>query len=468
MKPWLVATLAVGIYLGVYFLQTIGFSGDAGWHLANGIWILRHHLIPLHNYLTTGGYGRSWSDPEWLWDVFLAVAYRLGGYHGVFLASSLVLAVAVYGLVLILHRRRLSPAWAALLLTVGVVAMAPIFRPRPQIASLAFFIWALYTILEYRVGRTRLLWVMVAATPVWANAHASVVLWPALLAGEIVLGKRKDRRLALALLVSIALMLVHPGGPFLWLRFFAKNSVGTNLTNIEEWGSPNFHDLLFLLGLMLLAWAVAWPKLKNPAERAWMVALTAAMLYSSRMLIYAVPIYVVLLAETVPEEAYRHKAFSSWIGVSAAIAGTAVLAITLAKPYPSTYPVKAVRWLKTHGQGGRILNYYSYGGDLESVGVTPWQDGRDNIWEMLPWWQPYLQMGRGEMPVAQFLHRYGPFRYVIWPKNRVVDWELQQMPGWRWASSDENAEVWVSSGTGRVSADHSVSVKTRAIREQKR
>ncbi len=88
--------LAVLTPLLVLFWCTTGVGwlltdSDTGWHIRTGEWILENLRVPRADMFSFTRAGEPWFAWEWLSDVLIALAHKLGGLGGVVLLSLLIL-----------------------------------------------------------------------------------------------------------------------------------------------------------------------------------------------------------------------------------------------------------------------------------------------------------------------------------------------------------------------------------------
>ena len=258
-QRWLVPSLTDLLFAGLLFSQLsqrLFDDADTGWHLWAGMETLTHGPGPLSDTLSFTRAGVPWRDVSWLADAVFALLYRHAGYFGVAALVALVFA----GLFTWLYRillRETGHVPAAITAT-GLAALVGVIQllARPVVFSLVLVLaaWELVRV----PGRERLaLWLLPPLAALWANLHPMAFIAPGLaIFGWLTRGR--DRRLALAALLSLAALGATPWG-FGWLRDMVPT--GDNLLlfrNIDEWQTPRFSELRYrsLFAYLLLALAV--------------------------------------------------------------------------------------------------------------------------------------------------------------------------------------------------------------------
>ncbi len=429
-------------------LSTHGFLGDVGWDVSNGLWILQHGYVPLHNYLSQAMRGAAWSNAEWLFGLYVGAWFRWLGRIGVYLGLLPVLALTA--LLLAVPARRLGPYWELLWPAAAAITLVPVMSPRPQLFSYVLFAFALHAIARLRSGDRRWIWPAALTGLLWTNAHGSAVLLPLVFLLELAFADAQGRRVLLwPLALSVVLLAVHPGG--LAGTFSNLSHVGSNgnINVIAEWSSPNFHspwswpDLAaLLLGLVLLLPALY--RSRRFADAVLLLGSAVAMLYAVRFLPYLMLLLAMRGAEYLPLRLTLRNTPQEAMAARRSIALGVVMALALSGAFerlpvfPARYPMRAYTWLISH-HAQDVFNWYSIGSTLEPFGVRPYLDGRDNLWLQRPWWPQYIAVSYGEESILTYLHRYDPSaKYVLWYVRSPVALTLDASPAWRRVLTDPN------------------------------
>jgi tetratricopeptide (TPR) repeat protein len=162
------AVLAL-LLCAVYCLTRLA-EVDFYWHLLAGRRILETGRLPVSDDFTWTSTGRPWTDLHWLFEVTLALAWRLAGWVGVDLLK-IVSIVSGFALALRAAWIRRASIAGPLLLIPGVVAAQERFTLRPEAVSFLLF-GVLLLVLAERSRRPRLLVTAPALIALWANVHA--------------------------------------------------------------------------------------------------------------------------------------------------------------------------------------------------------------------------------------------------------------------------------------------------------
>lgn len=174
--------LVLGALLALTFLLGCFPMGDfdVWWHVRTGQLILERGAVPRVDWFTYTNSGRPWIDLYWLFQIVMALLYRVGG------ASALVLlkaasGVAIVGLTLA-ARAKGARAWPVVVAWLPTVVMlSGRLCERPELASLLFLAGFL-TVLARAAARPRCLWLLPAMQVLWVNCHGFFVLGPLVLA----------------------------------------------------------------------------------------------------------------------------------------------------------------------------------------------------------------------------------------------------------------------------------------------
>lgn len=217
-RPLLVALLVVTFLLGCFPMSDF----DVWWHLRTGQLILQTWHIPRVDNLTYTNAGRPWIDLYWLFQILIALLYKVGGVH------ALVLLKAIGGTVVVMlalrSRRAGAPLWlAAAVWLPALVAFSGRLCERPELASLVF-VAACLGVLAHAEARPKVLWLLPGLQAVWVNCHGFFVLGPLFLAAywiDLVYARlRQPRRTSVPLgtlgLASLATLLACLVSPYGW------------------------------------------------------------------------------------------------------------------------------------------------------------------------------------------------------------------------------------------------------------
>ena len=410
----------------VVVISFIAFTGhglirdpDFWWHIRTGEWIVQHNLrLPGHDIYTFWGNPSVWTDHEWLSEVGMWLLYSSTGALGIVVAFSLV---TLAGLVFLILRSAMSRPPYLILgagLLLGVVTGAPIWGPRPQMLEFCFvaleLLWlARYLRDEPRGGLDPRHWPGIYWLPLlmiaWVNLHGS---WPSAflflgaaiaaqawswLALKQAAAKRRVVVLIWVTALSVAALLLTPNGPAELLYPFQTQGSTAQQALIEEWFSPDFHQIFLRPFEVMLFVALVGFMAKRPNLYSSLLVLgTLAMsLQSVRhialFILVATPALIDSYSRIWREDATPWLAKQAWgarlghvlqpsptkpasavlVAVTwLVLSGFAVANLVYqsqgqAAFDSSDYPVAATNWLLSSPQDGmckRIYNQYGWGG----------------------------------------------------------------------------------------------------------
>jgi hypothetical protein len=211
-RPLLLALPVVAFLLGCTPMSDF----DVWWHLRTGQLILETGHVPRLDPFTYTNAGRAWTDVYWMYQVGIALLYRLGG------ATALVLLKALAGAGIValsaLGRRPQHRAWPlALAWLPALLMLSGRLSERPELVSLVLLA-ATLVILGRAPRAPRGLWALPALQVLWVNCHGAFLMGPLVLSAYALewVGARDQlppRRIFLAVTAATWLAcLVNPYG----------------------------------------------------------------------------------------------------------------------------------------------------------------------------------------------------------------------------------------------------------------
>lgn len=443
-RDWFIPIL--GLTLVFILAARTPVDSDMWWHLKAGEQTWTTGAPMLVDSFSFSRLGVHWINHSWLSQVGMYLLYRTGGFLALGGAMTL-LATTSMGFVYL--QMSGPPILKAFLLILGSAVTAVVWSPRPQIVSLVLLALVSTVLFLYKWrNKDHLKWLPVIFLP-WSNLHGGFVLGflliGAVIAGEIanhllgnsspnVLAWKQVRRLILWSLVSAFALLVNPNGFDIWRIPFQTVEVSALQQFVQEWASPDFHELFqqpFLWLLFAILASVAFSRRRMDASDFVVVVLFGYMgLVARRNFgpfgIVALPVLSRYLWSAIqslgkPEtlepdwQIYTEPAASPprprWqrrinLGIFALLALVAIGKL-YAVTYPTmidaatraTEPVDATDWLVQNHAQGRILNEYNWGGYLDWRLNPPqvFVDGRTDLFgdAVLGEWLTAVQAGDG-------------------------------------------------------------------------
>lgn len=236
-------------------------DSDTWWHLRAGAWMLEHGRWLTVDPFSLTRQGQPWLYPGWLAQIALLADFRTLGFAGLDLLTGFMVLLAFMCIWPVLEA---GPLVRGFVLILAAAASGVFWSARPQIFSLALT-GAFVAMLEaQRLGRIRVWWMLPLGMLLWVNLHGGFAVGLLLIGlyifGEVIeIGLAPlrgavrsevwaERRTAITdWLVGGALSLVavclNPVGPRMILYPLQTVSISVLREYIQEWQSPNFHQL---------------------------------------------------------------------------------------------------------------------------------------------------------------------------------------------------------------------------------
>lgn len=295
---------------GVGWLLT---DSDTGWHIRTGEWILKTGRVPTTDMFSFTKAGDPWFAWEWLSDVLMALAHKLGGLGGVVLLSLLILgatSLCVYKSMLEGSGQRVI----AIVLTGLAMAASTIhWLARPHLLTPLFAV-AFCRVLNRAESRqcSGVLSILPLLTALWVNLHGGFFVGIVLVitygigaaAEELVHGSRHNAwvRARKYLLTASACALASLGNPYGYrLHVHVAEYLGASfyVRRISEFQSIDFHsftaayfETLLVLAIAAAVWHVSAGRL---VDVLLLLSWSHLALFSARN----IPIFAVVSAPSI-------------------------------------------------------------------------------------------------------------------------------------------------------------------------
>jgi hypothetical protein len=443
---------------------------DMWWHLKTGEVIWTTHTIPTTDLFSYTTNHHAWIPHEWLSQVLMYGAYRLGGYSGLMLWLCFVTAallIAGYTLCSLYSGNSKTAFLGALAIWLfGTIG----FAIRPQMIG---YLLLIFELLLLHFGQTRDRRWFFGLPPlfaIWVNCHGSFALGLTIAGlflfsscfnfqiGSLVATRWdpvRRRTLAQVLFLSIAALFLNPVG--VKQIVYPLNTMlnqPINLSQITEWQPLQWNDargvaLLAVLGciflfLILRRSELFWHELLILVLGTWLAISHTRMAFAFGIL--AAPVLSRLLSPLWdsynPEKDHPLP--------NAILVGGSLLAIFLAFPnrehlaaqVNDRNPVKAVDFIRNHHISGRMLNSYDYGGYL--IWALPQQpvfiDGRADLFEWAGVLGEFSNWATLQRDPNELLNKYNVDFCLLEAKSPMVT-VLHLLPGWKVVYSDTVAVI---------------------------
>jgi hypothetical protein len=221
--------------------------------------------LPSRDEITVYGLGATWTDQQWLAQVFMYGLHSLGGFALLSLATA-TFVVAAFSIAATAARQLGAGARAIWVMFLPVLVAAPwAWSIRAQMLALPLYTGLLWLLASEARNPTRRVWLALPLLVVWANVHGSVALGALLVmllaAYELIRsrGATWPRSLALLLLAPLA-VLATPYGPVETARYYHLLLVDPPFAGrVTEWTwSDPAVDTMFFYALAVIAVVLVW------------------------------------------------------------------------------------------------------------------------------------------------------------------------------------------------------------------
>lgn len=473
-------------FLAVFAMAArVSVDTDTWWHLRTGQWIVENRSIPQTDPFSYTRAGETWQYPGWLVQVPLYGWYHIGGPGALNLWTAGMVTLAF---VFVWFTLSGGPFLRSFAIILGATVAAVYWAARPYMATFllaAIFLWILE---DFRWRKVDRLWWLPVLMVVWVNSHAGflagILLWGVYLTYALVQwlssrlwqkGREPDHRQSLIRLLlvgalMIAVVLINPFGPAMYLYAFKTVGIGALKDYIQEWQSPDFHALNVqpFAWLVLLTLGVVGASRKRLALTDFLLFTGFAymgLLAGRNVALFALVAPVVLTRHAAPLLAAlgrkfgyrqlamngrgaRKKGYLNWgllvlIVLAVAIKSISVLPrLVNEAAFRQGLPVGAVEYLQQAKPPGRLFNSYNWGGYL--LWALPeypvFIDGRTDLYmdEVIDQW---LQVARAEDGWQQVLEDYD-VRLVLIEQDSMLDRVLEYESGWTPIYADNQAVIY--------------------------
>lgn len=479
----------VTILLVLIMAARTPLDSDFFWHLRAGEWMVENRAPVLNDYFSNSVYGNPWVNHSWLAQVIFYLVFRFTGFTGIGLLTALLATAAM---VFVFFTMQGNYFFRALLVILASTIASFVWSPRPQLFSLLLLGWLAYLLYIYKWKQKNHLWQLPVIFVLWANLHGGYPLGLVLIAayaagemanhllgiqGETVLPWRKILQVMIWGILSIPVLWINPNGFQIYLIPFQTMGGEVLQRFIQEWASPDFHDLsqqVFLLAIFLMVFLNGYSiKRMDMTDMLIFIGFAYMALVARRnygpFAIAAVPVLSRQLEPTWNQwikniketEAIKkiNYFFEGQEGLSKPLPGnlgnliniliillllfvfTVKLIWTSGKEMieqttQNNYPLAAVEWLKQNKPEGILLNEYNSGGYLVwALREYPvFVDGRTDMYgdQILKDWVTLVQVEKGWQTL---LEKYHIGIVMVEPDRPIVERLIEN----RWTKGYEDS-----------------------------
>ena len=464
------------VVLSVLTVKSRFDDPDMWWHLKTGQIIWTTHAIPTTDIFSYTTHHHGYIPHEWLSQLVIYGAYRLGGYSGLMLCFCFftsALLIAGYALCSLYTENPKIGFLGTLAIWLFATSGLSI---RPQMIGYLLLVIELLLIHLGRSRNQRWFFGLPPLFAIWVNCHGSFFLgllvagillvtsFSSFQAGSLVSprwssGVSKTFRLSLAL--SIPALFCNPIG-FTQILYPVNTLLHQplGLSQVEEWQPLQLSDGRGLALLAVLA-GISLVVIVRHSELLWhellLLALGTWLAISHRRLVFvfgilAAPVLSRLLSSF--WDGYRQDKdlplpntiliAASLLIAFRAFPGQAMLT----EQVEQASPVKAVEFIKASHLSGRMLNEYVYGGYL--IWAAPenpvFVDGRADVFE---WTGVLADFGQWETLQSNprvLLEKYG-IDFCLLARSSPMATVMSLLKDWKIAYEDNNSVIFTHAVT---------------------
>jgi hypothetical protein len=443
---------------------------DLWFHLKLGQIVWTTHCIPSTDTFSFTAYGHAWTAHEWLAELSIYAAYRMGGYSGLMLwlaALTSVLLILVYFLCYRCSGNALVSFLGGLCAWFfGTVGLAI----RPLLLGHVFLVIELI-LLEWGSRNRRCLWGLPPLFAVWVNCHGSYffgmgilfVYWICSFANGkwgLVAAEPWDRKGrnwlgAILILCGVALC-CNPVGIRLLLypldTFFRQH---TGLNAVDEWLPPDMRSgrALGMIGAVIGLLVVPLLRRSELRLRELLVlgmAFALALQHQRMLFLFGIvvsPALCRVLAPVLGADREREHPIANAVLIFACLIAVAwgfPAHASIQEQVRKGNPAGAVDYIRRANLSGPMLNEYVFGDYL--IWALPEEkvfiDGRGDVFDWTGVFQEYGRWATLAEDPQVLLKKYH-VRLCLLSKGAPMAQVMAYLPGWSKAYSDNVAVVFV-------------------------
>jgi hypothetical protein len=397
--------LALWVGVGVYALFLLAgnrllIDPDTLWQITVGQWILDHRAVPETDVFSFTKQGQPWISTQWLAQVAYAKAFSLAGWSGPVVLAATAIA-ATFALLARFLSCRLSESTTLVFVAAALALTVPHLLARPHVLALPLLVAWIAGLVAAADQRTAPPWRLLPLMMLWSNLHGGFVFGLMLIvpiALDAVLAAEEASQKALILRwagFACLALIAACCTPYGWNALLAAQRIlnlGSALPLIMEWKPADFASvgpfelcLLFGFGLLLYR-GVTLPVMRIVLLLGLLHMALAQGRAAENLALVAPLILATPLARQIGGSDVFTLSTPPNRGVLFACVATALVAGTLAytslhrfTPHMHGAPAAAVVELKKL-KVGRVFNDYDFGGYLIANGVSPFIDGRTELY----------------------------------------------------------------------------------------
>jgi len=479
MKSLTLDRLVVAIVFVSLFAMAVRtpVDTDMWWHLRSGQYIVETRTLPLVDPFSHTRASAAWINHGWLSQIVLYGAYAIGSLP---MLALLVAGLVSIAFVFVWKQMDGGPFVRAFILVLAATTSAVIWAPRPQMFTFALTAIVGYIVYLYKWRQIDRLWLLPPIFVLWANVHGGFavgfILLGGTLGGEVLnrllrhdgpepLSWRRWRKLLAITALSYGLLIANPNGTALYTYPLRTITIGVLRDFIQEWSSPDFHQLFaqpFIWMLAATLAAVGWSGRRLDGGD---FALVAGFAYSALLAgrniapfaLVCAPVLARHAQSTIARLTNRRQEQPRATGVTqlngiilmivVVLAAVKVIAPLLSSVQRQAermaLPVDAANWIETNRPTGQMFNSYNWGGYLIWrlwPEYAVYVDGRTDLYDDV-FLRDYLKVASAQPGFESILDR-DKVDWVVIEANSPLDAALSRETAWTQAYRDGQAAIF--------------------------
>jgi hypothetical protein len=448
---------------------------DLYWHLAAGRFIVQTRTVPTTDPFSSTMLGRPWVDIYWLAQVAWYAIYQAAGLAGLSLLVAALVTLALF----FVWKQLDGPIFLrALIVLLAAVVSGPVWTARPHLITYLLTAVVAYLLFLYKWKQIDRLWIIPLLFIIWVNTHGGYIAGFMLLgtfivgeglsnlfhvAGREIVAWRRLRKVLLISVISGVVLLINPHTINAILLPLKTVGIQTLQASIDEWASPNFHQLFqqpFSWMLLLTLVIIGWSGRRLDVTDAITLVVFAYISFLARR---NIGLFALVCAPILSRHAAALWEKSRWgqrqlsrgqpvmnllilivVGAAAILKIAIPLAPAVQQPaLQAALPIKAADWITQHQPNGTMFNGYNLGGYL--------------LWRLWPDYPIYVD-GRTDLYDDVFLREYGSIvstapgfeevferrdvRLIVIEKGAPLAVWLAQSDRWQLAYEDDHTVIY--------------------------
>ncbi|MGB3400405.1 MAG: hypothetical protein WBA34_09610 [Candidatus Deferrimicrobiaceae bacterium] len=475
--------LAVFLTLSFHSGSPLLYDADTGYHIRAGEYILSTFTVPDHDIFSFLSPPPKWTAHEWLSEVIMGLLHRAFGLTGVVLFFILLISLTYPLLFRMMRSCRGNILADVVILFLVIISSTLHWLARPHIFSLILtVVW--YRLLEdFRKERKNRLYLLPPLMLLWVNLHGgfmggflflSVYSLGSLIAFRYSAreGREQAKRNALFLggtfFACLLVSLVNPYGHQILFFPFRLVSQKYLMDHVNEFLSPNFHQVMPFKYLLLLTIAILAVSVKKLdfVEISLLLIFLDMSLYSARY----IPLFCIVTAPVLARQAgaalarkegprfsvFRNKS-DHIAAADTSVKGHAwvILGLLLVTGAAATgkmefrfdrtkKPVDAVEFLKKERITGNMFNNDEFGDYMIYAAYPQYRvffDGRSDMYgaERL---KDYMRVIGLETGWEKVIAKYD-IGWIFFDADSLLSRSLYEQEGWHLIYADKVANIFV-------------------------